>query len=273
MTKSTGGSEAAHLKQFMDFKQSTHTTFVSNSVGMALLHLSKIYFTPDAKELEAEFQKAKADKKAELTSDEKNKIEKKLEQVKLDTEYENCINDLVQIKKACVTKASALDTEINSDMKDDKKSDSEIRQYKEKLKQEKTALIQKAESINHIIKTTHEDIIQDWDQLTLYFPNTDTDSKEKYKATPLVFTLKKVLTLVWKALHDDKKFMQHYNGTADEKLRAAHADQEKRLESFYNTIDRIRVEGICHTGNRNDLVFTLNQTYDCIHCTKESFIE
>jgi len=101
------------------------------------------------------------------------------------------------------------------------------------------------------------------DRVTLYFPKED--KKEWH-----IFRLKDVLTLVWTALHDDKKFTHHYHGDTKEKLTRANQDRIHRIGSFFSILDKIKNDPPCHLGVRHEVVFLLNKAYEGIDLIEDA---
>jgi hypothetical protein len=89
------------------------------------------------------------------------------------------------------------------------------------------------------------------------------------KEEQYVLPLKEVLPLVWLALNDHAKFAHHYDQEPDP-LDAAKKDLPKRLEGFYHCLERVQAETVCHHGNRNELVFLLNGTYEGIELIEDA---
>lgn len=84
------------------------------------------------------------------------------------------------------------------------------------------------------------------------------------------FPMKQVLTLVWLALNDDKKYEHHLVET-DPKLREEEAKKhrQERLYSFYRCIEKLNKNRDCNYRNRNELLGLLNKSYQGIHLIED----
>lgn len=117
-------------------------------------------------------------------------------------------------------------------------------------------------NIDFILAKIKEPLDPHLDRVTLITPS---GQEESYG-----FHLSEVLTLVWLALKDHAQFTHHYEGTAEEKQRAAENDYKERLINFWTCLERIRTDRVCHHGNRNELMFVLNETHKDVHLIEDS---
>src|SRR3990167_2885280 len=101
------------------------------------------------------------------------------------------------------------------------------------------------------------------DRVTVFLSSTNQEET-------FFLPLKEVLPLVWMALNDNWKYIQHYSGTEEERLQAAEEDRLQRLASFFSCLERMRTEQVCHHGDRNELVFCLNKIYDGIDLIEDA---
>lgn len=108
------------------------------------------------------------------------------------------------------------------------------------------------------IQNTMQEKINRVDQVTVLVLDKDNE----YKQQTILLPLKIVLPLLIKASADDGKFVQNYEGTAQEQLQQAQADQPNRFLSLVNCLIDAERGGICHQGLRNALVLLLNKTYE-----------
>lgn len=114
--------------------------------------------------------------------------------------------------------------------------------------------------IESILKKIKEPLHPQLDRVTLSTPN----GQEVYG-----FHLSEVLTLVWMSLKDHARYTHHYQGTPEEKLKAAEKDYPARLENFWSCLERMRTDQVCHHGDRNELVFVLNETHEDVHLIED----
>lgn len=95
------------------------------------------------------------------------------------------------------------------------------------------------------------------DLITTYLP-TSKEPNSLYQDIQNEFPLKAVLTLVWTALHDHESYAHNYTNTQNDPLIQATNDLENRLQTFNNILINLEHDQLCHTGIRNQLVFSLN---------------
>ena len=108
-----------------------------------------------------------------------------------------------------------------------------------------------------MIEKMSEPINPFFDIVTLFYPNPDEDAGFIEKKVEL--PLRTVLPLLINAYLDDAKFAHNYSGNPDEQLKQAKQDRPIRLISLFRCFQR--VQGLCHTGVRNELILLLNKIY------------
>jgi hypothetical protein len=141
----------------------------------------------------------------------------------------------------------------------------------QELKEHANQRESRSAAIQNIILKTEQPLHKNHDYLTLYVPsNAD---KTKYEEKEFIFPLKEVLILVWQAIHENKKFATVHNyqnaKTQDERDELAKKDLVERESSFFNALENIRTDQVCHHGDRNELIFELNGTYDGMHLIED----
>jgi len=230
-----------HIASFISNSENTMNEVVSNSVGMVLLKLKEKYLVPnqEEKQIEESYQK-----KLEQKSDELQKLRlegKKLRDLdaaftkKLNVIFETCIKEIKEISQS-----KEMQDYINSHP-DFKKT------------------------IAYIIDKTNEPWGK-FDIVTLWLPTTNNTISEQ--ATR--FTLKETFVLTWMALNDDKAFIQNYEGDDQKKIADAKRERIFRFRNFFDCLERIRTVTVCHHGNRNEIVFTLNGIYQDINLIEDA---
>ena len=114
-----------------------------------------------------------------------------------------------------------------------------------------------------LLARSREETNPDFDIVTLYKLN----SAGIYINEQVEVPLKTVLALFYKACTDHTKFAHNYSETDISILQQAQNDYPLRLQSFYNCLKRI--QGLCHTGVRHEIILLLNHTYEGINIIED----
>jgi hypothetical protein len=130
---------------------------------------------------------------------------------------------------------------------------------------------------NHLHTLALEPINRSLDILNLYFQDKpDSKGKNIFHEFPL----KNVITLIWLAINDDSQYECYLNldfiegetedNYQERRQEAIEKNYQYRLDSFYNCLERLHADRICHHGTRNDLVFLLNKSYPGINLIEDA---
>lgn len=163
-----------------------------------------------------------------------------------------------------------------SETPDEKKIAAEIELCFQQLRNASNGNTQQLAAVEDIIRKTARDSTK-LDVVKLWRRKTIADAKDT-KATAEneltdedhLFEMKFVLTLVWKAINDNTKYLHNYKGTTAEKLAASEQDREKRRETFFTTLNNMKHTPVCSHGDRNELTFTLNHVYEGIDILEDT---
>lgn len=174
-------------------------------------------------------------------------------------------------------------TDLSQKSQDPNNNESLIDDLYDVCFQEMQAAISKNEQKNtyesalKFINKKVDEQMDQFDTFAIYDPtqtihNYITPIKEDKQKQIYAIPLKLVLVLVWYAINDDKAYLHNYVGTDAEKLAQAEGDKNNRLSNFFQCLMRIQNDTVCHHGNRNELVFTINQTYQDVDIIEDAAI-
>lgn len=225
---SSHSADDKHIQATYRHTESTMNDAAANSGAYALIRLIHQQFGFPEEDIARLFAVDFDEKANSIDAKFKKEIEKEI-----DTLLESCSKE---IKK----EAEELARSLNGDSKDSK----DTKQKYDWLP-----------AINYMLNVKIKEPLTKYDEANVYFEQTNTQIRCK-------FPLKLALVTVWKAIHDNKKFMHHYEGSEAK----AHKDLPFRLQSFFNALQNIHQSHIleitiCHHGHRNEIIYILNHLY------------